>query len=246
MRMKGVTIGLVLLWAATAAAQESHAGHGGHNPDTSSMVGAADAAMSGALTANARKHLRLSPTRRATSADSARARDVVRSLRAALARYADTAAATADGYRMFLPNVKQQRVFHFTNYRHAIMEAVRFDPAKPTSLLYEPVPGGPPRLIGAMYSAPKRTRASRLDERIPLSIARWHQHVNWCLPPRGEAERWSERFENVPIFGPESPVASKAQCDDVGGRFMPTVLGWMLHANVFAGDDLATVFAHEH
>lgn len=244
--MKGVTLGLIMLCATGLPAQESHAGHATHPPDSSRIAGAADEAMGGPLSANARKHLRLSPTRKATVADSVRAREVVKTLRAALAKYTDTAAASADGYRMFLPGVKGQRVYHFTNSRHAIMEAVRFDPAKPTSLLYEPVPGGAPRLVGAMYTAPKRMRVARLDDRLPLSIARWHQHVNWCVPPRDERDRWTERFENVPVFGPESPIATRAQCDAVGGRFHATVLGWMVHVNAFAGDDLATIFAHDH
>ena len=29
-------------------------------------------------------------------------------------------------------------------------------------------------------------------------------------------------------------------------RAAETVFGWMIHANVFLGDDLGTVFAHEH
>ena len=66
---------------------------------------------------------------------------------------------------MFMPNVKTQRTYHFTNYRHAFMEAFRFDPDKPTSILYERVPDGSLKLVGAMYTAPKRTRAGELDVR---------------------------------------------------------------------------------
>src|SRR2546428_6933916 len=40
-------------------------------------------------------------------------------------------------------------------------------------------------LVGAMYTAPARTSDDDLDRRIPLSVARWHEHVNWCLPPHG-------------------------------------------------------------
>ena len=77
------------------------------------------------------------PLRVATKADSARAVAVAKELRAAIARYADTAAAVRDGFRMFAPQLKTQKTFHFTKRSNGFKEAFRFDPAKPTSLLYE-------------------------------------------------------------------------------------------------------------
>ncbi len=239
----------MLFTAASASlleAQHAHGAQGGQHPDTSHMVGAADAAMSGPMSDAARKHMEMSPTRRATREDSLKAREVAGQLRVALAKYADTAAAVADGYKMFMPNVKQQKVYHFTNYKRAILEAVRFDPEKPTSILYQRGSDGELKLVGAMYTAPKRMRTGKLDGRIPLSIARWHKHVNWCLPQKGENERWVERRNGLPLFGPESPIATRGECDAVGGRFHPSLFGWMIHANVFAGDDLETIFGHDH
>ena len=202
--------------------------------------------MSGELSDAARKHLELTPTRVATAADSAKAFEVAATLRKALTKYADTATATADGYRMFLPGLKTQKVFHFTNYRHAMLEAFRFDPEKPTSLLYQRGSDGKLQLIGAMYTAPKRVRAGRLDDRVPLSIARWHKHVNWCVPPKGDERRWLEQRDGLPLFGPESPIATRTECESVGGKFHESVFGWMIHANVFLGNDLATIYGHEH
>ena len=210
------------------------------------MIGAADASMSGPMSAAAMKHLEMSPARRATSQDSARAREVAKELRAALAKYADTSAAVADGYKMFAPQMKQQRVYHFTNYRNAFMEAFRFDADKPTSILYRSGADGKLELIGAMYTAPKRMRVNKPDDRVPLSIARWHKHVNWCVPRRGGADRWFERRNGQPVFGPESPIATRAECEDVGGLFFASPMGWMIHANVFLGDDLGTIYGHEH
>jgi hypothetical protein len=210
------------------------------------MIGAADASMSGPMSDAAMKHMEMSPARRATSGDSARAREIAKQLRAALARYADTSAAVADGYRMFAPQLKQQRVYHFTNRKNAFMEAFRFDPDKPTSILYRRGADGRLELIGAMYTAPKRINLEKLDERVPLSIARWHKHVNWCVPRLREKERWFERKDGLPVFGPESPIASKQECDDVGGLFFASPLGWMIHANVFLGDNMDTIFGHEH
>ena len=249
--MKTGTLALIALAAALPQSIDAQHTHGGHaappqQADSTGMVGAADAVMSAPLSDAARAHMRLSPARKGTAQDSARAIELARQLRSSLAKYADTAAAVADGYRMFMPNLKTQRVYHFTNYRHAFMEAFRFDPEKPTSILYERAPDGTLKIVGAMYTAPKRVDAAKLDERIPLSIARWHQHVNWCIPKRGEEKRWLERFEGLPLFGPESPVDTRQECDRVGGRFIPTAFGWMVHANVFAGDDLATIYGHDH
>jgi len=224
------------------AAQHEHS----RAADSSHMIGAADAAMSGPMSPAAMKHLELSPPRAATHADTVRAWEVVRQLRAALAKYADTAAAIADGYKMFAPQLKEQRVYHFTNNKNALLEAFRYDPEKPTSILYVRGPDGSLKLMGAMYTAPRRMRAGRLDGRVPLSIARWHKHVNWCLPPRSEKDRWLERRDGMPVFGPESPIVTRAECDDAGGNFYPNLFGWMIHANVFAGDDLGAIFSHEH
>src|SRR5437868_3895936 len=79
----------------------------------------------------------LSPVRHPSAGDSVRAADVAHELRAALGPYQDTTAAVRDGYRMFMPQVKEQKVYHFTNNWRAVQEAFRFDPAKPTSLLYK-------------------------------------------------------------------------------------------------------------
>jgi hypothetical protein len=238
------TLFLLAIVVATGklGAQHTH----GHPPDSTHMIGAADATMSGPMSDAAKKHLELTPTRRATRDDSARATAVAQQLRAALTKYADTAAAVADGYKMFAPKLKQQRVYHFTKFQHAFLEAFRFDPEKPTSLLYQPMPDGSVRLIGAMYTAPKSMDPKKLDERVPISIARWHKHVKWCVPPVRKSQRWLEKRDGLPVFGPESPIATRAECRAVGGRFLPSPLGWMIHANVFQGDDLQTIFGHQH
>jgi hypothetical protein len=101
-------------------------------------------------------------------------------------------------------------------------------------------------LVGAMYTMPKRASLEKLDERVPLGIAQWHRHVNWCLPKRGETDRWMERKDGRPVFGPESPIATQAACDAVGGDFHESLFGWMIHANVYAGEDLGQIFGDEH
>jgi hypothetical protein len=206
----------------------------------------ADHAMSGPMDEHVIKNMELTPTRKATRDDSLRATRVAADLKRAIAKYQDTAVAVADGYKMFLPNLKNQKVYHFTNYGRAFKEAFRFNVEEPTSLLYKRGDNGTLTLVGAMYTVPQRASIDRLNDRVPLSIARWHKHVNWCLPKKGDEARWLETKNGRPQFGPESPVATKAACDAVGGEFHDNLFGWMLHANVYEGTDLGTIFGDDH
>lgn len=215
--------------------------------DSMQMSAMADDAMGGMpADANMMKHMLLTPARHATHDDTLRAEKVVAELESAIAKYRDTSAATAAGYKMFLPKVKTQRVFHFTKGSNGFKEAFRFDPTQPTSLLYERALGGGLRLVGAMYTMPRRASLDKLNQRIPLSIAHWHQHVDWCLPKLRDQARWRDSTNGAPVFGPESPIATKSACDAAGGRFYPHLLGWMVHVNVFKGSDLGAIFADDH
>jgi hypothetical protein len=97
-----------------------------------------------------------------------------------------------------------------------------------------------------MYTAPERSTLDDLDRRVPLSIARWHLHTNFCIPRFGEGRRWTETRDGKPVFGPLSPIASREACDAVKGRFLPHVFGWMVHANVLEGKDPASVWGMSH
>ena len=55
-----------------------------------------------------------------------------------------------------------------------------------------------------------------------------------------------ERRNGQPVFGPESPIATKAECDAVNGDFHPSLFGWMIHANVVEGHDLASIWGDDH
>ena len=57
----------------------------------------------------------------------------------------------------------------------------------------------------------------------------------------GTLRRAIARYADVRVaeadgFRPFAPSA-------VGGRFLPHIFGWMVHANVFEGDDPATIWA---
>ena len=181
-------------------------------------------------------HLKMTPRRAPSPGDSARAARTAAALRGALEKYRDVRAAARDGFTMFLPNVKDQRVYHFTSNRRALAAAFRFDPAEPTSLLYTKDAAGRFVLLGAMYTAPRHASLEELDARVPLSVARWHAHVDICVPRRGESERWRETEGGRMRFGPAGAIATRAACDAAGGRFFPQLFSWMVHASVFAGD----------
>ena len=255
-RTSAARIAMLAALIAFPAAAFAQSGHDHHKAppaakdpksDNDRMIGMADHAMNhDPADSIMSRHMYLSPERAATAADSARAWAVVADLRRAIGKYKDVSVAERDGFKMFAPNLKNQRVYHFTSGRNAFKEAFRFDPEQPTSLLYKRAPDGQFVLIGAMYTMPKRADVEKLDERVPMSLARWHKHVNWCLPKLGERERWVERRNGMPVFGPQSPIATKAECDAVGGKFHESLLGWMIHANVFAGDDLGAIFGDDH
>ena len=195
---------------------------------------------------NTELHMQMTALRPGTAADSVRAAGVVALLRDALKPFADTSAAVAAGYRMFNPGDTRQRIYHFSNNWLAVKGAFRFDPAQPSSLLYKKDVSGHFVLTGAMYSAPKGFGPEKLDARVPLSVAQWHKHVNWCIPKKDEKARWTETSHGHAVFGPASPIATKRACDAVGGVFHESVFGWMLHANVFAGDDPRAIWGDDH
>ncbi len=191
------------------------------------------------------KHMAYTNSRPFIPADSARAAQVIDELRQAIVKYRDVKVAEADGYKMFAPEIKNQPQYHFTKGWNAIWNQWGFDPARPTSLLYKKNAQGEFELIGAMYTASKRTSEEDLNERVPLSVAHWHRHVNWCIPARHAKERWYETKDGRPIFGPLG-VATKDECKEAGGRFIPQAFGWMLHATTFAGNDLESIWHDDH
>lgn len=196
-------------------------------------------AMSGSLVVS--PYMRLTPARKPTVADSARAAKVASELRTAISKYRDVRVAEADGYTMFAPKLPQQ-VYHFTSTWRSVKESFRFDPAEPSSLLYRRTPAGGFELVGAMYHAPKRLSFDKLDNRVPLSIARWHAHTNFCVPKRGEQVRWLETKGGKPVFGPMGGISTRQQCDAVKGKFHDQVFGWMVHAMVFESSDPAKIW----
>lgn len=173
-------------------------------------------------------HMHMTRLREIRPGDQERADQVVAAARKVAEKYLDYHAALADGFKIFLPNVPQKQ-YHFTNYHYAFEAALWFSPEHPTSLLYEKT-GDTYKLIGVMYTAPKRATPDELDKRIPLSIAQWHAHVNLCLPPEGHN---AEMLGLHPRFGLNGSISTREACDDAGGKFLPQIFGWMVHVYPF-------------
>lgn len=189
--------------------------------------------------ANMSLHMAYSDPRPPTPEDRARAERIVAELRIALAKYRDYRVAEADGFKPFHPELRQLKVVHFTRNWNGLKAAFVFDPAEPTSLLYERTADGGYRLIGAMYTDRRNATQDQLNQRVPLSVARWHRHVNLCFPPKGADPKrvdWTR-------FGFNGSIATKAACDSAGGRFFPQVFGWMLHVYPWESDP-NLVWAH--
>lgn len=189
-------------------------------------------------------HITLTPLRPSRPGDQARADSIVEIARAAAERYRDVAVADADGFKRFAPRVKRQRIYHYTSRAAALKARFTFDPASPTSLLYRDGPDGKLQLVGVMYTAPASASLDELDQRIPLSIARWHQHTNLCLPPRGEDPEAALTGPH-PQFGPRGSIATEDACEAAGGRWKTRMFNWMVHVNVFASDP-SRVWKDEH
>ncbi|HEY1421935.1 MAG TPA: hypothetical protein VGF20_00665 [Candidatus Acidoferrum sp.] len=184
------------------------------------------------------EHMHMTEMRPQTPADVQRANEIVKELRAGIEKYRDYRVALNDGYKIFLLNLPQPE-YHFTKYSNGFMESFRFDPSQPTSLLYKKTADGF-ELVGAMYTMPKRATEDQLNERVPLSVAMWHLHTNLCMPKLGQARNadWSK-------FGLKGSIVTEEACDAAGGKFHPSVFGWMVHVYPYE-DSLDKVFAMHH
>lgn len=189
-------------------------------------------------------HMEMTSLRPMRPGDKQRAAAIVAAARKAADPYKDYKKALADGYTIFLPEVKQD-VYHFTNQAHAFHNTMDFDASRPTSLLYEKVAakaGGTPgyKLVGVMYTAPFEVSEQELDRRVPLSIARWHLHTNLCLPPGSDVGdqdiEGSEYVGKDAKFGLLGSITTGAACRAAGGKFLPYIFGWMVHVYPYETD----------
>jgi hypothetical protein len=170
-------------------------------------------------------HMTMTPAMPSHPGDEQRAAKIVATLSRAIERYKSYQAAEQDGFMPFHPEIPQPQ-YHFTNVKNAIAAQFAFDATKPTSLLYKKTGNGY-ELIGAMFTAPRTSTFADLNARAPLSIAHWHEHVNFCKAPAG-ATRADYLGPNA-RFGLKGSIATADACQAAGGTFLPVIFNWMVH-----------------
>lgn len=223
-----VSLGIVQLAALTAAAWSqdpqkgtspapSHACDDMKGMPSSNVMGQSFEAMA--------NHLCITPLRPKQPGDEERVKALVDTVRASIEKYKDYKKALADGYVIMNPKVDQPQA-HFTNDANSRLADLMFDPTKPTSLLYRKTPMQRYKLEGVMFTDNVSVTEDQLNQRVPLSIARWHEHTNFCAAP---ADKVKDYHGDHPKFGMFGSIHTKEACDAEGGQFFPVIFSWMIH-----------------
>jgi hypothetical protein len=191
-------------------------------------------------------HMCVTPLRPKQPGDEEKVKALVAQVRETIAKYKDYKKALADGYVIANPKLEQPQ-YHFTNQENVKLAETKFDPTRPSSLLYRRTPTQRYKLEGVMFTDRVDASEDELNERIPLSVVRWHQHTNFCAAP---AEKVKEYHGDHPKFGMFGSIHTKKACEAEGGKFFPVMFNWMIHvfpyeekmADVFSmNDDVAHV-----
>lgn len=217
----------------------SHMDSGQMRHDTTEQPDAASAANASMsdMHMNMNPHMFMTDLRPPNASDQKRAEEILKTLRPAIEKYKDYHVALQEGFEIFHPEFPQPH-YHFTNYRYAFEAEFVFNPEHPTSLLYKKAGNGY-ELEGAMYTAPRRDTEEQLNKRVPLSVARWHKHVNLCRPPKGTPPRQVDRKR----FGLGGSIATEGACEEAGGRWTPQIFNWMVHVYPYEQDP-EKIWAH--
>ena len=77
-----------------------------------------------------------------------------------------------------------------------------------------------------MYTDRVDANEDELNARIPLSIARWHQHTNFCKAPADEKAAY---FGPKAKYGLLGSITTREDCEAAGGEFHAHIFGWMVH-----------------
>jgi hypothetical protein len=176
-------------------------------------------------------HMAMTKLRPLEPGDKARAQAIVAAAKKIAERYRDYHKAEADGFVIFMPE-QRQNVYHFIRESD---DKAGFDPNDPHALLYAKTDGKNREyeLVGVMYTAPYDSTEEELNARIPLSIARWHVHLNLCIPQQQNQRNW---LMGDPEFGLNGSISTAEACRAVDGRFLPHLAGWMTHVYPFETD----------
>jgi len=183
-------------------------------------------------------HMYVTPLRPPQPGDQEKAQAAVAAVKTVMEKYKDYKKAIADGYLQANPEVKQPQ-YHFNNNAYAHEADLHFDPTKPTSLLYISTPTQRFKLEGVMFTARPNATEDELNERIPLSMAHWHKHINFCGAP---AEKVKEYFGDHPKYGMFGSIHTEEACEAAHGKWIPYVFTWMIHVFPYE-DDLKNQFS---
>ncbi len=183
-------------------------------------------------------HMTMTSMRPQQPGDEEKARAVIAAAKATMERYKDYRKALADGYVVANPKVKQTQ-YHFINETNSREAEDHFDPSKPSALLYLRTPHQMYKLEGVMYTARLHESEDQLNQRIPLSMGRWHQHTNFCAAPADQVQGY---FGAHPKFGMFGSINTEEACDAEGGHFYPYLFTWMIHVFPYE-QDLKDVFS---
>ena len=171
-------------------------------------------------------HMQMSVKGKAQPGDEERAQQIIVAARGVLVRYADVNTAVADGYKPFHPTGKMGEEVHYTNYRYGREAKQQVNYAHPTSILYKRTPEGM-IAVGVMYTASQDATSSQLNAIVPLSVASWHRHVDFCGGPKSLP--LAEQFGPHAQFGMQGSIHTEEACKQAGGLWLPVVFGWMIH-----------------
>jgi hypothetical protein len=158
--------------------------------------------------------------------DARRAARILTTAAAVLTRYRDVNTAVRDGYKPFFPTGRLGEEIHYTNNRYRRREQRHVDYSQPGSILYRRTPDGL-QAVGVMYTAPTEASPPQLNAIVPLSIATWHRHVDFCGGPRHLPA--SEHFGPNARYGPQGSIHTEEVCRAAQGLWIPVVLNWMTH-----------------
>jgi hypothetical protein len=188
-----------------------------HDNGDMSGMGPSMAAMAG--------HMYMTSLRSVQLGDQEKAKAVVANVKSAIERYKDYRKALADGYVIANPKLKQPQ-YHFINDANTRRADLHFDPSKPTALLYRRTPIQEYKLEGVMYTASPEATEEELNERIPLSIGRWHRHINVCWAPEDRVKDYQSAHPKFGMFG---SINTQEACTVERGDFRPFMFTWMIH-----------------
>jgi hypothetical protein len=177
-------------------------------------------------------HMYLTPLRPKQPGDEEKAKAIVATVKAFIERYKNYRKALADGYVILNPKLRQPQ-YHFHNQANDREAELHFDPSKPTALLYRQTPMLEYKLEGVMFTASPDATEDELNRRVPLSIVRWHRHINYCEAP---LDRVKEYLGEHPKFGMFGSIRTKEACEAERGTFHPRVFTWMLHVFPYEGN----------